>query len=371
MPHDDIDLSNFEHSRTPLKIAGWIMIAVGVVMCLVLIMGVQDANEGVYSPREGVRVMTIGSLCIMTVTGLIGALLLSIRKRVWVDFDEGALGTVTEVMGYKKRRTLPLSSDGKIVHAEMEVSTGEGERTVWVIEYACADGSIELHRQGNAQEGRAWAERFAAFLDVSLVEAVEGVFTVRKAADLNRSVMEQGLSDGLTWPAQEISPRVRWEPTSDGDVEVSIDPPGLGAGDVLGIAVAGGLAAYVLHAVDLPEDGWHVGTAIACLIVLALLAGILFYVVHTLRTALVTVQRWTVSTDGVSPTDSPSSRLPAAVIEQVEVCMEGSVSVRSDHGSHSLGTGLKKNEGARLRAVVLLGLEGLAPRSAGHQPQLS
>ena len=146
------------------------MIAAAVLLCAALVAGIKGAEQGVYTPLEEARYIVVGSLGILATFGLFGAVLLSIRKRVWIDFEAGTLGTVSEVMGRRTCKELPLLPNGRILCRRREINTAEADKTVWTVEYACSKGELELHSLGSLRQGRAWAERFANHLGLPLVE---------------------------------------------------------------------------------------------------------------------------------------------------------------------------------------------------------
>lgn len=359
---EDHDLTFIDHSRATNRTLGLVMILVGIGLYGCVVGGVMAAEEGVYSESERSSIFLWGALIIGGVTGLVVAMFMTSGKRVWTDVEEGLVGTELRFLGFRRRRELPLTSDGAIVHREREVSNEEHSFTVWVVEYVCEDGDVELHRLKDPIEGRGWAERFARHLDLPLAEHVEGVLAHRAPEDLDRSVTEQGLADGLRWPGRRLSERVRWSRGRSGGVEISIDPPGFGGATVLGIGLvtfSAGLGGYLL--MNLPADmgiGGFVCVA-AFLGFLGLLGALGVAAVHG---SLIEVERWRVDRHGLGPVGDPRSRMTAEEIEQV-AAGEGVLSVRGDFGSHALGCALEEGVIQDLRSVVLLALAGRAPEA--------
>lgn len=363
-PHpmrNDLDLSDFEHSRNPGRIAAGILIVCGIGMCLPLMLGVLNAEAGVYSSEQKARLIGIGVPVILLTFGLLAAIPYSVGRRVIVDFEQALVATESRTLGIRRRKKLALHADGKIVHRETDVCIGNHHRTVWLVEYACADGTLELHRQSDAIQGRDWAERFARYLDLPLVEAVEDVFVVRRASELDRSVAAQGLAEGLEWPKRQVSDRLCWKEGRHGGVEISIEPPGPGWATFIGaVFVVGCGAVVVKFASDLPAS-WSVGTIFFLVLLTPVLGLFGFIGVEAILSSTVRVERWRVDGQGLGFKAKPSSRMPVATIEQVEISGNGCLSVRSDEGSRALGADLSQAELQALQQVVLLALCGEAP----------
>lgn len=125
MQHDDLNLSDFEHSRTTGRIAAAILVVGGLGLCLPLVLGVLGADEGVYTAHQRTRLIAIGVPAILITFGFFAAVALTAGKRVSVDFEEGVVATESRVLGFRRRKALPLSSDGKVVHREIDVPAGK------------------------------------------------------------------------------------------------------------------------------------------------------------------------------------------------------------------------------------------------------
>lgn len=354
------DLSHIDQSRSLARLLALTMVLTGLGLCLAMFAGVTGAEPGVYAPDERIRVLTIGTSVILGASLLAALLFPTSRRQVWLDRDAGTVRAELRFLGFRRAQELPLSDAGVLVHRDEQVSNAEHSWTVRVVEYVCDEGRLELTRHKDSAAGRAWAERLSAYLGLPLEEHGFGAVTRREPDALDRSVNEQGLASGLAWPPRRISPRVSWTTAPQGGVEISVQPPGPGAGTAVGAALAVlavVAAAWMVQRTDVDSVPGLVIGALVCVVALLPLGAI---GVELVLATAVRVGRWRVGPEGFGPSSQEGAALPASGIEQIVVC-DGALMAIGDAGSEAIGPGLDGADLEALRSVVLLSLAGRTP----------
>jgi len=354
------DLSHIDQSRSLSRLLALAMVATGLGLCLAMFVGVTGAEPGVYSPAERGRILTIGSSVMLGGSLLAALMFLTSRRQVWLDRDARTVRAELRFLGIRRTQELPLTDAGILVHRDERVSNAEHSWTVRVVEYVCDEGRLELTRHKDSDAGRAWAERLSAYLGLPLEEHDFGAVTRREPDALDRSVTEQGLASGLAWPPRRISSRVSWTTAPRGGVEISVQPPGAGAGTAVGAALvvlAVAAAVWMLQRTGGASAPGLVIGALVCVVVLLPLGAI---GVELVLATAVRVGRWRVGAEGFGPAGQAAATLPASGIEQV-VVGDGALMAIGDAGSEAIGPGLDDADLEALRSVVLLSLAGRTP----------
>lgn len=361
--HRDTDLSFIEHRMPCARPISTALGLLGLCAGAFFLHAILEVAPTKQDP-QGAR-LALGALGLLVtgVLGLVCATLATSCRSVHVDLEQSTVTAETRFLWFARSRTAVIEEDAAVLHSEREVAGGEHTRHVWFVELVTGETVLELYRAGDSTRGRAWAERYAEFLDLPLAETVDGVLAYRQPEELDRSVVDQGLAEGLRWPESTVSERVSWERGSEGSIAVTIRPPGdrdtaMVGGLLLAVSVAVAIAGLCFLAADA-----HTGALVTAAILAPVLGGFAWLGAALVHESLYRVERWRIDRNGVGSDGLAAARLAAREIEQV-AAGPGLVSVRSDDGQRELGWAMTDEEIQSVRSLVLLTLSG-APAPAG------